>query len=72
MLYAYPNVYLDTAVVNWILGSSIFDRMLKEAADTVGSNRFLFGSDQTVRPQMITPAVQAIVKADYLTDKDKR
>lgn len=72
MLYAYPNVYLDTAVVNWILGSSLFDRMLKEAVDTVGSDRILFGSDQMVWPQMITPAVRAIVKADYLTDKDKR
>jgi uncharacterized protein len=72
MLYAYPNVYLDTAVVNWILGPSVFNRMLKEAVDTVGSDRILFGSDQMVWPQMITPAVQAIVKADYLNAEDKR
>ncbi len=72
MLYAYPNVYLDTAVVNWILGPSLFNRMLKEAVDTVGSDRILFGSDQMVWPQMITPAVQAIVKADYLSMEDKR
>lgn len=72
MLYAYPNIYLDTAVVNWILGPSVFNRMLKEAVETVGSDRILFGSDQMVWPQMITPAVQAIVKADYLSVEDKR
>ncbi|MFL6276550.1 MAG: amidohydrolase family protein [Blastocatellia bacterium] len=72
MLYAYPNVYLDTAVVNWILGPSVFNRMLKEAVETVGSDRILFGSDQMVWPQMITPAVQAIKRADYLTAEDKR
>ncbi|HUE82339.1 MAG TPA: amidohydrolase family protein [Pyrinomonadaceae bacterium] len=72
MLYAYPNVYLDTAVVNWILGPSVFNRMLKEAVETVGSDRILFGSDQMVWPQMITPAVQAITRADYLTAGDKR
>jgi predicted TIM-barrel fold metal-dependent hydrolase len=72
MLYAYPNVYLDTAVVNWILGQSVFDRMLKEAVQTVGSDRILFGSDQMAWPQMITPAVEAIKKADYLTENDKR
>jgi predicted TIM-barrel fold metal-dependent hydrolase len=72
MLYAYPNVYLDTAVVNWILGKSVFERMLKEAVETVGSDRILFGSDQMVWPQMITPAVEAIKNADYLTENDKR
>jgi predicted TIM-barrel fold metal-dependent hydrolase len=72
MLYAYPNVYLDTAVVNWILGRSIFERMLKEAVDTVGSDRILFGSDQMVWPQMITPAVQSITSADFLNSVEKR
>ena len=65
MLYAYPNVYLDTAVVNWILGRSVFDRMLREAVETVGSDRILFGSDQTVWPQMITPAVRSVSTAGY-------
>ena len=72
MLYAYPNVYLDTATVNWILGPSLFKRMLLEAVETVGSDRILFGSDQMVWPQMITPATQAIAAADYLSEADKR
>ncbi len=72
MLYGYSNVYMDVAVANWILGPSLFHRLLREAVDTVGSSRILFGSDQMVWPQMITPAVEAIRKADYLTDTDKR
>jgi uncharacterized protein len=72
MLYAYPNVYLDTAVVNWILGRQLFDRMLREAVDTVGSDRILFGSDQMVWPQVIGPAVSSIRDAPYLSETDKR
>jgi hypothetical protein len=71
MLYAYPNVYLDTAVVNWILGRQVFDRMLREAVDTVGSDRIFFGSDQMVWPQMIGPAVSSIRDASYLSETDK-
>ena len=72
MLYAHSNVYLDTAVVDWILGRSVFDRMLKEAVDTAGSDRILFGSDQMVWPQMITPAVRSVSEAPYLNEQDKR
>jgi hypothetical protein len=71
MLYAYENVYLDTAVVNWILGRQVFDRILREAVDTVGSDRILFGSDQMLWPQMIGPAVSSIRDASYLTETDK-
>jgi uncharacterized protein len=72
MLFAYENVYLDTATVNWLLGKKLFNRMLEEAVDTVGSDRILFGSDQMVWPQMITPAIKSIRDAPFLSDQDKR
>lgn len=72
MLYAYENVHLDTAVVNWILGKDLFNRMLQEAVETVGSDRILFGSDPMVWPQMITPAIESIRDASFLSDHDKR
>lgn len=72
MLYAYPNVFVDVAVVDWILGKGVFERMLREAIDTVGNDRILFGSDQMVWPQMITPAVAAIRDAKFLSEADKR
>src|SRR5262244_3619791 len=72
MLWTYENVYLDTAVVDWILGKELFNRMLREAVETVGSDRILFGSDQMVWPQMITPAIESIRDATFLSDQDKR
>ncbi len=72
MLFAYENVYLDTATVNWLLGKNLFNRMLEEAVETVGSDRILFGSDQMVWPQMITPAIESIRDAPFLSDQDKR
>jgi predicted TIM-barrel fold metal-dependent hydrolase len=72
MLWTYENVYLDTSAVNWIVGKELFNRMLQEAVDTVGSDRILFGSDQMVWPQMITPAVESIRGAPFLSDQDKK
>jgi len=72
MLWAYENVYLDTATVNWLLGQELFHRMLREAVGTVGSDRILFGSDQMAWPQMITPAIESVRDAPFLSDQDKR
>ena len=71
MLYAYPQVYVDTGVVNWVLGRALFERMLRETVETVGSDRVLFGSDQMVWPQMIAPAIEAIVQAPFLSESDR-
>ena len=72
MLWTYENVYLDTATVSWMLAPRLFDRMLEETVRSVGSDRILFGSDQMVWPQMISPAVEAIREAPFLSDQDKR
>ncbi len=72
MHFTYQNVYLDTGIVDWILGKKLFNRMLEEAVATVGSDRILFGTDQMVWPQMITPAVESIRDAPFLSDQDKR
>ena len=72
MLYAYPHVYVDTGVVDWILGRPLFERMLRETVATVGSERVLFGSDQMAWPQMIGPAIDAIREAAFLSEADRR
>jgi predicted TIM-barrel fold metal-dependent hydrolase len=72
MLYAYPTVYVDLGVVNWLLGPSILRRMIVETIETVGADRILFGSDQMAWPQMIPVAVAATSGADYLTEEQKR
>jgi len=72
MLWTYENVYLDTTTVNWMVGKELFNCMLREAVESVGSDRILFGSDQMVWPQMITPATESIRDAPFLSDQDKR
>ena len=72
MLYSYPNVYLEVSGINWLLGPSLFKRLLREAVETGGSDRILFGSDAPLWPQYMTTAVDSIRNADFLTPEDKR
>ena len=72
MLYEYPNVYLETAGVEWQLGPSLFKRILREAVETTGSDHIVFGSDATLWPWLMTAAVDSIRTADFLTAADKR
>jgi uncharacterized protein len=72
MLYTYPNVYLETSGVNWLLGPSLFKRILREAVETGGADRILFGSDAPLWPQFMTEAVDSVRNADFLTPADKR
>ena len=72
MLFEYPNVYLETSGVDWLLGPSLFRRILREAVETAGSDHIVFGSDAPVWPQFMTSAVDSIGTADFLTNADKR
>jgi uncharacterized protein len=71
MAYSYEHIFLDTGVVDWILGPHLFGRMLREAVDVAGSDRVLFGSDQMVWPQVIPIAIRSIVRARSLTNREK-
>jgi predicted TIM-barrel fold metal-dependent hydrolase len=71
LLYAYPQVYVDTGVVNWILAPSVFQRILREAVETAPA-QVLFGSDQMTWPEQITPALEAVTGAAALTAEQKR
>jgi uncharacterized protein len=55
-----------------MVGKELFNGMLREAVESVGSDRILFGSDHMVWPQMITPAIESIRDAPFLSDQDKR
>jgi uncharacterized protein len=66
-----PTSTVDTGVVDWILGRALFKRMLRETVETVGCDRVQFGSDQMVWPQMIGPAVEAIVRLPFLSETDR-
>jgi hypothetical protein len=72
MLYAYPNLYVDIAVIDWYLPKKEFYSYLKRLVDAGFSNRIMFGSDQMQWPQTIPAAIETIESADFLTKQQKR
>ena len=71
LLYAYPQVYLDVAVINWTQPRKEFHRYLRALVEAGYGKRILFGTDQMVWPQVIDVAVAAVESADYLTAEQK-
>lgn len=72
MLYAFPNLYVDIAVINWYIPKAGFYTYLKRLVDAGFSNRIMFGSDQMQWPESIGAAIQAIDSAPFLTSQQKR
>jgi len=72
MLYAYPNLYVDIAVIDWYIPKAEFYFYLKRLIDAGFSNRIMFGSDQMQWPQSISAAIETIQSAGFLTKQQKR
>jgi predicted TIM-barrel fold metal-dependent hydrolase len=71
LLYAYPQVYLDVAVINWTQPRKEFHRYLRGLVEAGYGKRIMFGSDQMVWPEAIEMGVAAIQSAGYLTPEQK-
>jgi hypothetical protein len=72
MLYAYPNLYVDIAVIDWYIPKAEFYLYLKRLVDAGFSERIMFGSDQMQWPQSIGAAIETIETAAFLTEQQKR
>jgi predicted TIM-barrel fold metal-dependent hydrolase len=72
LLYAYPQVYLDVAVINWTQPRKEFHRYLRALVEAGYGKRIMFGSDQMVWPEAIEMGVAAIQSAEYLSAEQKR
>ena len=72
LLYAHPQVYVDTAVIDWTQPRAEFWGYLKRLVEAGYGRRILFGSDQMVWPQALPAAVAAIREAPFLTPEQKR
>jgi predicted TIM-barrel fold metal-dependent hydrolase len=72
MLYTYPQLYVDTGVIDWYIPRKEFHRYLQRLVDAGFGSRIMFGSDQMIWPQMIEVAVESIRTAPFLTEKQKR
>lgn len=71
LMYAHPNVYVDIAVINWILPKKELYNYLTSLIDAGFGNRIMYGSDQMVWPQVIDVAIETINSANFLTLKQK-
>jgi predicted TIM-barrel fold metal-dependent hydrolase len=71
LLYAHPQVYIDVAVINWVLPRKEFHQYLRRIVEAGYEDRIMYGSDQMQWPQSIKISVENILTADFLTRAQK-
>jgi len=67
LMYMHPNLYVDIAVLNWILPQNEFENYLKTLIRAGFGDRILFGTDQMVWPDTIDDAIQSVNSVEFLT-----
>ena len=74
-----PNVFIETGGVTWLYNSEFYPfpsavRAIKEAADLVGMDRLMWGSDypRTITAITYRMSYDFILKSHELTEQDKR
>jgi predicted TIM-barrel fold metal-dependent hydrolase len=72
LLYAHPQVYLDTGVIVYTQPRPTFYRYLQSLVDAGFGERIMFGSDQMVWPETIERSIQVIKDAPFLNEAQKR
>lgn len=72
LLYAHPQVYVDTGVIVWSQPRAAFYRYLKALIEAGFGKRIMFGSDQMVWPETIGRSIRVIEEAPFLTRAQKR
>lgn len=72
LMYAHPQVYVDTGVIDYVLPRAEFHRYLQRLVEAGMGKRIMFGSDQMVWPEAIPRAIEGIQSASFLTAAQKR
>ena len=72
LMYAHPQVYVDTGVIDYAFPRAEFHAYLKRLVDAGFGKRIMFGSDQMIWPDAIGAAIEGIESADFLTAGQKR
>jgi len=72
LMWAHPQVYVDTGVIDWALPRKEFHAYLRRLVEAGFGKRIMFGSDQMVWPEAIGMAVEGISSASFLTEAQKR
>lgn len=72
LLFNYPHVYAEIGSIVYTEPRPAFYAFLKDIVEAGYADRILFGSDQMIWPGVITPSVQAITEAPFLSEAQKR
>jgi hypothetical protein len=72
LLHLYPRIYVEVAVIDWIVPRAQFHAYLKALVDAGFEDRILFGSDQMIWPDAIALSVAGVDSAPFLTPAQKR
>ena len=72
LMYAFPQVYVDIAVINWALPTEKFYSYFQRLVDAGFSKRIMFGSDQMVWPGAIGRAIETVESAPFLSKEQRR
>jgi hypothetical protein len=72
LLYAHPQVYLDTGVIVYTQPRAAFYRYLQALVEAGFANRIMFGSDQMVWPETMERSIRVIEEAPFLSAQQKR
>ena len=71
LMYAHPQVYVDTGVIDFAFPRAEFHSYLRRLVDAGFGERIMFGSDQMIWPEAIEAAIASIESAP-LTPEQKR
>lgn len=72
MLYAYPQLYVDTAVLQMAVAREDYHAFLEDIVRGGFEDRIMFGSDQMNWPGMIEEGINAINEAPFLSYDQKK
>ena len=70
LMYRYPNVYGDLSL--WKYPSGMADKYLRDLVQAGLGKRIMFGSDQSLWPEVIDEMIDLIDSAEYLSEEQKR
>ena len=72
ILNVYPQVYVDAAVVDWLIPKADFYNYLKALIDGGFEKRIMYGSDEMVWSDAISLSIKNIEDAPFLSEKQKQ
>ena len=72
LMYAHPQVHIDTGVIIYTQPRAAFYRYLERIVEAGFGKRIMFGSDQMVWPGVIERSIRVINEAPFLSEEQKR